>query len=145
DDLGFFDLPLAALAKSRVMDGGRGAAIHSPERICYRAVGSTGVREGGGNSVKRVVPPANDPGLHLLMRLRDEAHRFAIKFHRKRRGKSAQRSVLDGIPGLGKKRRVILLRHFGSVGAVRSASLDRLKAVKGLPSPVAEAIFEKLH
>jgi len=136
EDLGWFDLPLAALAKSKVLGPGHGPASHSPERIYVRAAD---------RNQEPIVPPANDPGLHLLMRLRDEAHQFAIRFHRKRRGKRGNRSVLDGIPGLGRKRKTLLLSRFGSVKAIRSATLEDLRAVKGVPGPVAQAILKKLH
>jgi len=140
------DLPLVGLAKSRVIGKGHGPATHSPERLYVPARGG-GVRDGGaeGDDVELIVPAQNDPGLHLLMRVRDEAHRFAVTFHRRRRGKKERGSVLDGIPGLGKTRRTGLLRHFGSVAAIRAADLPTLKAVPGLPGNVADAIFERMH
>jgi len=152
-EMGFADMPLAALAKSKVIDKGHGPATRSPERIYVRSPdretdtvqGVRDVDDAPQSGVRLIVPPRNDPGLHLLMRLRDEAHRFAVRYQRKRRGRRGIRSALDGIKGLGKKRRTILLRHFGSVKAIRSATLDELKAVRGLPSRVAEAVFGKLH
>ncbi len=145
DDLGWRDLPLVALAKSRVVGRGYGTALHSPERLYMRGA-PAGVREGGtATEAVLLVPPQNDPGLHLLMRVRDEAHRFAVSYHRKRRSRRAHASVLDGIPGLGRKRRVALLRRFGSVSALQAASLEDLRRVPGLPDPVARAIFERLH
>lgn len=154
------DVPLVGLAKSRVIGKGHGPAAHSPERL-YVPARTRGVRDGPGEEegygegmaqpvgtagdVELIVPPQNDPGLHLLMRVRDEAHRFAVTFHRKRRGKKERGSVLDDIPGLGKARRTVLLRHFGSVAALRAADLPTLKAVQGLPGPVAEAVFERIH
>lgn len=157
-------IPLVALAKSRVAGKGFGAAEHTPERLFVPAgagpadAAAAGVREETGSlegtpdrpgkrwsDARLIVPPQNDPGLHLLMRVRDEAHRFAVTFHRKRRAKRETASVLDGIPGLGKTRRTALLRHFGSVSAIRSATLGELKAAPGLPAAVAEAILDKLH
>lgn len=145
EDLGWFDLPLAALAKARVVGKGSGPPIHSPERIFIKTKESPGLREDREFGYRKIIPPVNDPGLHLLMRLRDEAHRFAIRFHRKRRGRRGTQSALDGIPGLGKKRRTALLRHFGSVKAIRVATLDELEAVKGIPANVAAAVIKKLH
>jgi excinuclease ABC subunit C len=162
------DVPLVGLAKSRVVGKGHGPATHSPERLYVptRPDGAPfegggegegeaeGVREPTGGEARRIgaagdveliVPQQNDPGLHLLMRVRDEAHRFAVTFHRKRRGKKERGSVLDDIPGLGKTRRTALLRHFGSVAALRAADLPTLKAVPGLPGNVAEKIFDKIH
>lgn len=145
EEMGLGDLPLAALAKSRVVGRGVGTARHSPERLYVRGA-PTGVRDGGaGVEAAPIVPPGNDPGLHLLMRVRDEAHRFAVSFHRKRRSRRAHASVLDGIPGLGRKRRTLLLRRFGSVSALQAATLDDLLAVPGLPAPVAKAVLERLH
>lgn len=145
DDLGLSHLPLVALAKSRVVGGGFGAASHSPERLYVRRVAS-GVREATeGFQASLLVPPQNDPGLHLLMRVRDEAHRFAVSYHRRRRTRRAHTSILEGIPGLGQKRRTLLLRRFGSVSALQGATIEELRAVEGLPKHVAEAVFRRLH
>jgi excinuclease ABC subunit C len=148
-DLGLVGLPLVAIAKSRVIGkGGHGVADHSPERLYVldRPAAAAGVRDSSEPETTRViVPPRNDPGLHLLMRVRDEAHRFAVKFHRKRRARREAASVLDGIAGLGKTRRTALLRTMGSVAAIRAASLTDLRAVPGLPGPVAEAVFRKVQ
>ncbi|PIE22870.1 MAG: hypothetical protein CSA62_10495 [Planctomycetota bacterium] len=77
----------------------------------------------------------------ILTNLRDEAHRFAIGYHRKLRQRIG--SELDEIPGLGPTRRRALLRHFGSLEGLRRASLAELRAVKGLPGAVAEAVHAK--
>jgi excinuclease ABC subunit C len=83
--------------------------------------------------------------LYLLQRIRDEAHRFAITFHRELRGKRMTRSVLDDIAGLGPTRKKRLLKELGGVGAVKQASLDDLTALSWLPDPVAQAVFDKIH
>jgi len=83
--------------------------------------------------------------LFLLQQVRDEAHRFAITYHRKLREKSATRSVLDDVPGLGPTRRTRLLREFGSVKKLREMSEDELRAVSWLPDPVAHSLYERLH
>ena len=83
--------------------------------------------------------------LFLITRLRDEAHRFAITHHRRRRGKRALRSELDAIPGLGPTLRKALLKKFGSVEAIRGADLDALQEVKGIGARVAQRIREALH
>ena len=82
--------------------------------------------------------------LMLLQRVRDEAHRTAIAYHRSRRASSAVSSVLDDIPGVGPKRKQILLKHFGSVKAVRKASLDELCRIQGISRKAAEAIIYRL-
>ena len=86
--------------------------------------------------------PRGAEALYLLQQIRDEAHRFAITYHRLKRGKRMTRSALDGIPGLGPGRRKQLLKHFGSVKQVRQASLEDLYAVPSLPKKVAEAVHE---
>jgi len=82
--------------------------------------------------------------LLFLQRVRDEAHRFAISYHRKRRGKSSIRSVLDTIPGIGKKRKQILLKHFRSIKKIRAASIEELGAVPGINRKASEAVKERL-
>ena len=76
-----------------------------------------------------VILPRTSEGLYLLQRLRDEAHRFAITFHRQRRSKAMTSSQLDGIPGLGASRQKALLKHFGSVKRLRAADVEEIKAV----------------
>ena len=92
-----------------------------------------------------IVIPRGSEALYLLQQIRDEAHRFALTYHRLRRGKRMTRSALDGIPGLGDTRRKRLLREFGSVKRVREASLEDIVAVKGMTRPVAEAVYNALH
>ena len=92
-----------------------------------------------------VILPRTSEALYLLQRVRDEAHRFAITFHRQRRSKAMTAGgLLDGIPGLGEVRRKALLKHFGSVKAVRAASVDDLAAVPGLGRATAEALHEAI-
>ena len=91
-----------------------------------------------------IVLREDNPTLHTIQRLRDEAHRFAITYHRRLRQKSLSASVLDEIPNLGPKRKQALLRHFGSIEAIREASLDGLLSVKGIPRSVAENIRKHL-
>jgi len=92
-----------------------------------------------------VVIPRDSEAIYLLQQARDEAHRFAIGFHRELRGKRMTRSALDGVPGLGPTRRKRLLRELGSLKAVQAASLEELKGLAWLPDAVAEAVYEHLH
>ena len=85
------------------------------------------------------------PALQLLQRLRDEAHRFAITHHRQRRDRQMTESVLDGLPGVGPKRKRALLAHFGSPEAMLGASRDELEAVPGLPSKTARDLYAYLN
>jgi excinuclease ABC subunit C len=84
-------------------------------------------------------------GLYLLQRIRDEAHRFAITYHRQLRGKRMTTSVLDGIKGLGPTRRKRLTKELGGVAAVKAASLEDLRALSWLPGDVAQAVYDKIH
>jgi excinuclease ABC subunit C len=120
DDLGVDDVAVVALAK-------RMEEVFIP-----------------GRSNPLVIPRGSE-SLYLLQHIRDEAHRFAVAYHRKRRGKRMTQSALDNIAGLGEVRRKKLLRHFGSVKRIRGASLDDLLEVQGVPKAVAEAVYEALH
>jgi excinuclease ABC subunit C len=92
-----------------------------------------------------VILSRTSEGLYLLQRVRDEAHRFAITYHRTKRGKAATVSVLDGIAGLGPARRAALLKKFGSVKALSAASAEQIAAVPGIGPRLAEAIVAALH
>jgi excinuclease ABC subunit C len=92
-----------------------------------------------------ILIPRSSEALYLLQQIRDEAHRFALQYHRLRRGKRMTQSALDGIPGLGQVRRKKLLKHFGSVKRMREATLEELTAVPGVTRPVAEALYLSLH
>ncbi len=87
----------------------------------------------------------DDLGLLLLRRVRDEAHRFAVGFHRARRGARATDSFLDGLPGVGEKRKRSILSHFGSPERFLQASSEELEAVPGLPGKVARSIYAYVH
>ncbi|MDK2820454.1 MAG: excinuclease subunit [Clostridia bacterium] len=88
--------------------------------------------------------PRESKALHLLQHLRDEVHRFAITYHRKKRNKGTYRSILDDIPGVGPKRKKALLRAFGSVSKIRQATEEELTAVEGINRSVAKRILESL-
>ena len=92
-----------------------------------------------------LILPRSSEGLYLLQRVRDESHRFAITFHRKRRGKAMTSSVLDDIDGLGQVRAKALLKHFGSMKALKAASIEELKQVVGVGPALAARIHEGLH
>ncbi|MGH2594257.1 MAG: excinuclease ABC subunit UvrC, partial [Anaerolineae bacterium] len=91
-----------------------------------------------------ILLPRRSQGLFLIQRIRDEAHRFALTAHRSLRGKQGIASQLDAIPGVGPTRRKALLKHFGSIDAIRAASADDIAAVPGIPREVAVAIKEHL-
>ncbi|MGH9119794.1 MAG: excinuclease ABC subunit UvrC [Acidimicrobiales bacterium] len=89
--------------------------------------------------------PRQSEALYLLQRIRDEAHRFAIDYHRTLRAKRMTRSVLDDVPGLGPTRRKRLLKELGGIRAVKVASRDDLRALSWLPDAVADAVHDKIH
>jgi excinuclease ABC subunit C len=89
--------------------------------------------------------PRGSEALYLLQRIRDEAHRFAITYHRQLRGKRMTRSVLDDIKGLGPTRRKRLTRELGGVNAVKRATREELRALSWLPDSVADAVYDKIH
>ncbi len=89
--------------------------------------------------------PADHKALHLIMQIRDEAHRFAITAHRKKRDKKRGASVLEVIPGLGAKRRRDLLNHFGGISQLLGASQDEIAQVKGIGKVLAGTIYRTLH
>jgi excinuclease ABC subunit C len=93
---------------------------------------------------KPIILPRSSPGLQLLQRLRDEAHRFALGYHQRIRKREAFASALDTIPGIGPKRKRALLRQFGSVKAIKEASLEELAAARGMTESLAKKIKEYL-
>ena len=115
DELGYHDLAVVGLAKER-------EEIFLPERE------------------EPVLLPVTSPALYLMQRLRDEAHRFAITYHRSLRAKAATRSAFDGLPGVGPKRRAALLRVFGSAKRVREAPVEQVAAVPGIGAALAARI-----
>ena len=91
-----------------------------------------------------IILPRQSSALHLLQYVRDESHRFAITFHRKLRSKAFTKSILDDIPGVGKKRKQALLTHFESLDNIYNASFDEICQVKGINQKLAKTIYETL-
>jgi excinuclease ABC subunit C len=87
-----------------------------------------------------VILPRTSEGLYLLQRVRDEAHRFAIGYHRSKRSKSMLESALDDVPGLGESRRKAVLKHFGSLKRLRAATVEEVAQVPGVGRRTAEAV-----
>jgi len=138
-----------------VIDGGLGqlsAALAALEEAGVPA-GAVAVRSLAKREELVYSPGTSEPvvlergseGLYLLQRVRDEAHRFAITFHRSKRGKAMVASALEGVRGLGPERRDRVMAHFGSLEAIRAASLDELAEVPGLPRHVAATLYDHLH
>ncbi|WP_375176833.1 excinuclease ABC subunit UvrC [Marinobacter mobilis] len=89
--------------------------------------------------------PADSPALHLIQHIRDESHRFAITGHRARRDKKRRQSTLEGIEGVGPKRRRDLIRYFGGIQEIRKASIDEIAKVRGISKTLADTIYAALH
>jgi excinuclease ABC subunit C len=92
-----------------------------------------------------IVLSRHNPGLQLLQRIRDEAHRFALDFHRRRRETRGFASIFDDLEGVGPARRRALLKHFGSVDEMLAATPEELEGVPGVPAKTARAIYAQLH
>ena len=92
-----------------------------------------------------ILLPRNSKALQLLQRIRDEAHRFAITYHRAARGKTVRASVLNDIPGIGAKRRRGLIKHFGSLEKIKQVSVDELASAPSMTKAAAEAVYGFFH
>ena len=143
----FSDLPDLIL-----IDGGRGQL--SAAQDAMHALGLDIPMFGLAKRIEEIVLPDCDESilldrhsnaLHLIQRLRDEAHRFAITHHRKLRSKASVASRLDGVAGIGEKRRKAILKHFATVEALKNASVDEIAAVDGMSRPAAENVYAMLH
>jgi excinuclease ABC subunit C len=97
-----------------------------------------------GSAPDPVILPRNSDALYLLQRIRDEAHRFAITYHRSKRSKRMTASALDSVPGLGEHRRKALVTHFGSVARLKDASVEEITSVPGIGVTTANAVLEAL-
>ncbi|MFW6162237.1 MAG: excinuclease ABC subunit UvrC, partial [Planctomycetota bacterium] len=136
DEMAVGDVDVVALAKSRDKRKGTGPGgerVHTDERVFLPG------------RPEPVVPEQDSPELYLLTRLRDEAHRFAVSYHRKLRARPYKHTVLDRIPGVGPARKKALVAHFGSVRAIRQASIKELEQVPGIAGKQAAAIHRFFH
>ncbi|GAA3585628.1 excinuclease ABC subunit UvrC [Marinobacter xestospongiae] len=126
DELEISDIPLIGVAKGVTRRAGMEQLIDAMTGDVFRV-------------------PADSPALHLIQHIRDESHRFAITGHRARRDKKRRQSTLEGIDGVGAKRRRELIRYFGGIQEIRKASVDEIAKVKGISKTLAESIYAALH
>ena len=94
---------------------------------------------------KKINLPPNDSLLFFIQRVRDEAHRFAITAHRLRRSKKTFDSIFDDLPGIGPKRKKILMLHFGSIEKIKNASKKELRNIKGITEKVINNLYDFFH
>lgn len=147
------DEKFAELPDLLIVDGGRGqlnVALEVLESYGLSYINTIGLAEKNEeiilpDSTESVILARNSPALQLLQRIRDEAHRFAITYHRNVRAKSSFYSVLDEIEGIGDKRKRALYEKFLTVDAIGKASVDELKAVDGMNIRAAESVYEHFH
>ena len=148
-----YDESFAATPNLVVVDGGKGqlsAALAAMQRFDLPRVAVVALAK----RIEEVFVPGrpdpivlsrHDPGLQLLQRIRDEAHRFAVGFHRQRRESRGFSSLFDELEGVGPARRRALLAHFGSVDAMLAATPEELEGVPGVPAKTARSIYAQLH
>ena len=141
------------------IDGGKGqvsSAVSALEELQVSGVRIVGVAKGPerkpgletlfiAGEGRAVHLPDNSPALHLIQQIRDEAHRFAITGHRQRRARTRRTSALEGIPGVGPKRRQQLLKQFGGLQEVARAGVDDLVSVEGINRALAQQIYDAFH
>ncbi|MGP4843117.1 excinuclease ABC subunit UvrC [Marinobacter sp. 1Y8] len=126
ESLGISDITLIGVAKGVTRKAGMEQLIDAVTDSVFRA-------------------PSDSPALHLIQHIRDESHRFAITGHRKQRDKKRRQSTLEGIDGVGAKRRRELIRYFGGIQGIRKAGIDEIAKVKGISRNLAESIYAALH
>jgi len=140
----------ATLPDLVLIDGGRGQL--NAARAAMRQMGVTSVPTASlakeneelfiPQKLKPIILPHSSPGLQLLQRLRDEAHRFALGYHQRLRKRETFASILDTVPGIGPKRKRALIRQFGSVKAIREAPVEELATARGMTRNLAKKIKE---
>jgi excinuclease ABC subunit C len=148
-----YDESFGAMPNLVVIDGGKGqlsAALAAMQafdlpRVAVIALAKKEEEVFVPGRAEPIVLGRDSPGLQLLQRIRDEAHRFALGFHRQRRDAKARGSILDELPGIGPVRRRALLRHFGSAERLLEATQEELEGVPGVPAKTARSIYAQLH
>jgi excinuclease ABC subunit C len=148
-----YDEGFAAVPNLVVVDGGKGqlsaalSAMHAYDlpRVAVIALAKREEEVFVPGRPDAIVLERDSPGLQLLQRIRDEAHRFALGFHRHRRDAKARESILDALPGVGPARKRALIRHFGSTERLLAASPEELEGVPGVPAKTGREIYAALH
>jgi len=140
-----------------IIDGGKGqlnSAISVLNRLAIDDIAIIGIAKAKEDKVDRVFLPeaseaielnAKSGAAHLLQRIRDEAHRFAVSYHRKLRSKEAMLSELDNVRGIGRARKLALLKYFGRIDSLRNASIEDLMKAPKMTKGAAEILFQELR
>ena len=147
------DGKFAKLPDLLIVDGGKGqlsAAGHVMDSLGYSYIPLFGLAKQNEELFTRessepILLPNGSESLHLVQRIRDEAHRFAITYHRELRGKRSIKSELSDVEGVGKKRLLALMKEFKSLDGLKAASVEEIAAVDGLNHPVAQKVYDHLH
>ncbi|HEY5625695.1 MAG TPA: helix-hairpin-helix domain-containing protein, partial [Dehalococcoidia bacterium] len=149
---GEYDESFGAMPDFVIVDGGKGQVSAAHDAMRNLGIGHIPLAGLAKRFEELFVVGVSEPvvldrksqALYLVQRIRDEAHRFAITYHRGVRSKTGMRSALDEVPGVGPKRKKALLRKFGSLKAVRSASADEIAETPGFTQGLAEKVQEAL-
>jgi len=152
NEAGEYDESFGAMPDFVIVDGGKGQVSAAHDAMRNLGIGHIPLAGLAKRFEELFVVGVSEPvildrksqALYLVQRIRDEAHRFAITYHRNVRKKSGLRSALDEVPGVGPKRKKALLRRFGSLKAVRDASADEIAATPGFTRGLAEKVLEAL-
>ena len=136
-----------------LVDGGKGqlnAALEVLESMCLDDIPIIGLAKEFEHVFvpgisSPIILPRNSEALHLLQRIRDEAHRFAITYHKKLRSLQLKHSILDEVKGVGEKRKINLLKHFGDIEGIKNADINEIACVKGINRNLADIIYKHLH
>ena len=151
---GRYDESFASIPNLVVIDGGKGQlgaalealqATYEMPRVAVIALAKREEEVFVPGRARPILLERHDPGLQLLQHIRDEAHRFALTYHRQRRDTRAFESIFDTLEGIGPARRRALLHHFGSADRVLEATQEQLEAVPGLPAKTARSVHAQLH
>ena len=150
----FTDEKFDVLPDILMMDGGRGQVnvaqrvldeLHLNIPVCGMVKDDNHRTRGLYYNNKEITFPRNSEVFGMITRLQDEAHRFAITYHKQLRGKEQVHSILDDIKGVGPARRKALMQHFKEIGRIKDAAVEELSAVEGVTPQVAEEIYRFFH
>ena len=135
-----------------VIDGGKGHLTSALEVLLHSGLNELSITSLAKENEELFVPESPEPiilprdsqGLFLLQRLRDEAHRFAITFHRQLRSQKSLKSKIDDVPGIGPKKRKLLINHFGSMKNIQKSSIEEISSLPGINKSLAKTLLEFL-